>query len=300
MIHYQVFLHQNNQNIFTKMKQIFSTLSILFFCTYLFAQSSVQTNEFSVAIYPGCEKIQEREDQFTCFQKNLTSNYTRLLQNYVDAFEYLNIGDASANVKFTIQADGKLSLKQVEANNSIYKEYAVLAFNDLINELEQKNQKIISSKSYKDGKALAVSSSFPVNFKLNDNIVETENRVISILKDQSITYEVVLTPEKDIKVFEVGGVKPFYLGKYNSIQDLKNTLPYKELIQNKDELVTLAQSDFQDIKIILQSKNIFHESDFYTIFIVSQVKKKKIKQLRKYTSLKEFISSPYYAWITRK
>ena len=282
------------------MKQIISFLTTLFIYTSVIAQSTIQVNEFSVAIYPGCEKIKEREDQFTCFQKSITSNYTKHLQNYVDAFEYFNIGDAVANVKFTINEDGKLLLKQVESNNSIYKEYAVLAFYDLINELDKNNQKIKPSISTKDGKPLAVSSSFPVNFKLNDNVIETDNRVISILKDENVTYEVVLTPTKDIKVYEIGGIKPFYLGKYNSLQELKNTLPYKNLIQDKDELVTLAQSDFQDIKIILQSKNIFQESEFYTIFIVSEIKKKKIKQLRKYTSLKDFIASPYYAWITRK
>lgn len=282
------------------MKQIFSFLSTLLFFTSAIAQSTSQVNEFTVAIFPGCEKIKEREEQFACFQKNLTSNYTRHLQNYVDSFEYLNIGDASANLKFTIQPDGNLELKQVESNNPIYKEYTVLAFIDMVNELERKRLKIIPSKSINDNQPLAVSSSFPVNFRLSNKIIETENRLISILKDENTTFEVVLTPDKNIKVYEIGGVKPFYLGKYNSVQELKNTLPYKDLIQDKDELVTLAQSDFQDVKIILQSKNVFHQKDFYTIFIVSEVKKKKIKQLRKYTSLKDFIESPYYAWITRK
>ncbi|MBS7333671.1 MAG: hypothetical protein KIG88_08780 [Weeksellaceae bacterium] len=281
------------------MKQIFSILSILFFFNLVSAQTTSNSNEFTFAIFPGCEKMKEREDQFTCLQKGLTSNYTRHLQKYIDSFEYLNIGEAAANVKFTIQTDGRLELKQVEASNSIYKEYTVLAFIDMVNELNEKKLKLIPSKSTKDGSPVAVTSSFPVNFKLHDEFEETENRVISILNDGNTIYEVILTPKNDIKIYEVGGIKPFYLGKYNSIQEIKNTLPYKNLIQEKDELVTLAQSDFQDVKIILQSKNIFHQAEFNTFFIVSEVKRKRIKQLRKYTSLKDFVNSPYYKWIVR-
>lgn len=282
------------------MKYIITFFFSVFIAFTIKAQSTSKSNEFTVAVFPGCEKVKERDAQFVCFQQNLTSNYTRHLQNYVDSFEYLNIGDAVANVKFTIQQDGKLELKQVDANNSIYKEYAVLAFLDMKKEMNDKNLNIKPAISTIDGNPIAVSSSFPVNFKLNENVVETENRVISVLKDGEINYEVILTPDQDIKIYEVGGIKPFYLGKYNSVQEIKNTLPYKNLIQNKDELVTLAQSDFKDSKIVLQTKNIFHQDDFYTIFIVSEVKKKRIKQLRKYTTLKDFINSPYYAWITRK
>lgn len=279
-------------------------LSTFCFCTLANAQSSSISHstsissEFTIPVFPGCEKEVGRQAMMECFQKGLTSTYTRHLEKYLDAFEYLNIPNAESEISFTIRPNGDLSLKQINSTSGLYKDYNILAFEAMTNEMQQKNQHIISAQSL-DKINMNVNLSFPVGFKLTQPVEEIDNRVICILNDEDKTYEVIITPTKDIKIYEIGGVKPFYLGKFNSLEEIKNTLPYKNLIQDENHLVTLAQSDFKDVKLILQSKNIFHANSFYTLFIVSQVKGKRIKQLRKYDTFAAFKQSPYYDWIVR-
>ena len=280
------------------MKLFNSILSVFCFCAIVNAQSTSISNEFSVPIFPGCEKVEGRQEMMECFQKGLTSNYTRHLEKYLDAFEYLNIPSAESEISFTIRPNGDLSLKNINSTSGLYKDYNVLAFESMIDEMQKNNQHVVSAQSL-DKTSMNVSLSFPVGFKLTHPVEETENRLISVLNDEDKTYEVIISPSKDIKIYEVGGLKPFYLGKFNSLEEIKNTLPYKNLIQDEKQLVTLAQSDFKEVKLILQTKNIFQANSFYTLFIVSQVKGKKIKQLRKFNTFEAFKNSPYYDWIVR-
>lgn len=277
--------------------RVFIPLLFSFF-SFVSAQTNLISSEFSVPVFPGCEKVKGRQELMECFQKGLTSNYTKHLEKYLDAFEYLNIPNAESEISFTIRPNGDLSLKNINSTSGLYKDYNVLAFESMVNEMQKNNQRIISAQSL-DKTNMNVSLSFPVGFKLTQPVEESDNRLICVLNDVDKIYEVILTPNKDLKIYELGGVKPFYLGKFNSLQEIKNTLPYKNLIPEDNQLVTLAQSDFEGVKLLLQTKNIFYADSFYTLFIVSQVKGKRIKQLRKYISFNEFKNSPYYDWIIR-
>lgn len=256
-------------------------------------------DSISVPLFTGCEKQETREDQFICLQKNITTIYTNQLQRYIYAFEYLNIQSAEAEIQFVVHRDGSLKLKYVDTNEPTFRAYNVLAFQDML-EYMQKNKLSIGVKDINAANQAAdMVLKFPIKISLNEVVEESSNRLVNVLYDGAIKYEIVMTPTTDFKIYEIKGDQSFYLGKYNSLLEIKNTLPYKNLMQDEKELVTLAESDYGTSKILLQTKNIFYEKDFYTLFIVSEVKGKRIKQLRKYTSLSALKDSPYYDWIIR-
>ena len=256
-------------------------------------------DSISVPLFTGCEKQETREDQFICLQKNITTIYTNQLQRYIYAFEYLNIQSAEAEIQFVVHRDGSLKLKYVDTNEPTFRAYNVLAFQDML-EYMQKNKLSIGVKDINAANQAAdLVLKFPIKISLNEVVEESSNRLVNVLYDGAIKYEIVMTPTTDFKIYEIKGDQSFYLGKYNSLLEIKNTLPYKNLMQDEKELVTLAESDYGTSKILLQTKNIFYEKDFYTLFIVSEVKGKRIKQLRKYTSLSALKDSPYYDWIIR-
>ena len=256
-------------------------------------------DSISVPLFTGCEKQETREDQFICLQKNITTIYTNQLQRYIYAFEYLNIQSAEAEIQFVVHRDGSLKLKYVDTNEPTFRAYNVLAFQDML-EYMQKNKLSIGVKDINAANQAAdLVLKFPIKISLNEVVEESSNRLVNVLYDGAIKYEIVMTPTADFKIYEIKGDQSFYLGKYNSLLEIKNTLPYKNLMQDEKELVTLAESDYRTSKILLQTKNIFYEKDFYTLFIVSEVKGKRIKQLRKYTSLSALKDSPYYDWIIR-
>lgn len=252
---------------------------------------------YEMAVYPGCEKLKVREERFQCFQSNLSNAFTSKLQQYVDAFEYLNLPDATSKIEFIINREGDLVLKYVDTKQPQFREYAVLAFADLV---KSQTRKITPAYSLVNGEKLSVALALPIGFTLNHPLIIKDNRVIATLIDDTSYFEIIETPNQDYKVYDVSGDRPFYLGKYNTLKEIENTQPYNDLIKNSSELITLAQSTFGKQKFILQTKNIFKEKSFYTIFIVSEIKNKKIKQLRKFTTLKEFKESPYYQWIVRE
>lgn len=256
-------------------------------------------DSISVPLFTGCEKQETREDQFICLQKNITTIYKNQLQRYIYAFEYLNIQSAEAEIQFVVHRDGSLKLKYVDTNEPTFRAYNVLAFQDML-EYMQKNKLSIGVKDINAANQAAdMVLKFPIKISLNEVVEESSNRLLNVLYDGAIKYEIVMTPTTDFKIYEIKGDQSFYLGKYNSLLEIKNTLPYKNLMQDEKELVTLAESDYGTSKILLQTKNIFYEKDFYTLFIVSEVKGKRIKQLRKYTSLSALKDSPYYDWIIR-
>lgn len=277
-----------------------SILSILLLSTSILGfsqEKEPKTIAYEMAVYPGCEKAKIGSERFQCFQTSISNAFTSKLQQYVDAFEYLNLPNATSKIEFVATRDGDLVLKYIDTNQPQFREYAVLAFADLVRSL---NRKIVPAYSLENGEKLSVSLALPVGFTLNYPLTINENRVIATLVDDSSYYEIIETPNQDYKVYDVSGDRPFYLGKYNTLKEIERTQPYNELIKNSSELITLAQSTFGKQKFILQTKNIFKEKTFYTLFIVSEVKNKKIKQLRKYTTLKEFKESPYYQWVIRE
>jgi hypothetical protein len=280
------------------MFKTFSYIFIILFSSFTYAQKN--EDDFQMPIYPGCEKAKNNEERLTCLQKNITSLYTEHLQNYVNSFEYLNIAKANAKILLELDAEGNLLLKDVQTDLPIFRGYNVLAFKNFKEELIKDKVKIVPAKRVANGENVRLRISFPVEFKLNKLVTETDTRLISVLHDENTTYKIYLAPNLDLKVYEENDSKLTYLGKYNSLQELKNTMPYQVIIQDSSELVTLVQSDFGKVKMLLQTLNIFDEDNFYTLFIISEVKGKKIKQLRKFTSFADFQNSPYYDWLKLK
>lgn len=277
-------------------KKLFTIVVALLVGCNLFAQVEEDfSTKYKMPIFPGCEKLISEEDQFKCFQQNITTSYSSYLEKYLESFEYLNIPFGESQLSFLVNQNGELILKNIDTTQPLFRDYNILAFQDFA-----KDYKITPAKSILTDKNVTIALNFPVGFKLSRQVLETNSRIISVIENNNSTYEIVITPDHELKIYELSDFKPIYLGKYNSLQEIKNTLPYKESIQDMQELVTLAQSNFGKEKFILQSKNIFQNDNFATIFIVSQVKGKRIKQLRKYTTLEDFIQSPYYDWIIRK
>lgn len=281
------------------MYKIFAFLFGLIVLNKVSAQDK-NLDSIAVPIFSGCEKQSSREDQFFCLQKNITNLYSSQLQNYIYAFEYLNVASAEAEVQFVVRKDGDLNLKYIDTPHPLFRSYNVLSFQDMKAYMEKNKLGISLQNTSAERPATDLILKFPIYIKLNETVDETENRLIHVFYDGEVKYEVVMTPEKDFKMYEIKGDRSFYLGKYNSLLEIKNTLPYKNLIRDPKELVSLVQSDYGSSKIVLQTRNIFYERDFYTLFIVSEIKGKRIKQLRKYTTLKSFKDSPYYDWLIRK
>lgn len=280
------------------MHKIISLVFILIALGSVNAQKK-NLDSISVPVFTGCEKEESREEQFVCLQKNITSIYSNQLQHYIYAFEYLNIESAEAEIQFVVHKDGSLKLKYVDTNEPIFRAYNVLAFQDMLEYMHKHKLTITVKDVNPTNQAADLVLKFPIKITLNETVEETSNRLVNVLYDGDVKYEIVMTPSNDFKIFEVKGEHSFYLGKYSSLLEIKNTLPYKNLIQDRKELVSLVQSDYGSSKILLQTKNIFYEKDFYTLFIVSEIKGKRIKQLRKYTSLSALKESPYYDWLLR-
>lgn len=252
---------------------------------------------FKMPIYPSCDKLKIEDERLDCFQSNVTSLYTKQLEKYINLFEYLNIAEGEANVILELNNRGEFDLRRIESNSSLFKGYCELAFEEFKNELKNKRIDIIPAKSIDGKENLSIVVSFPIGFKLKKQVEETKNRLIAVLSDKTTEYNIYITPDKEIKIYEFNEFKPIYLGKYNSLQELENTQPYKDLIEKNNDLITLAEADFGKVKLLLKVLNVFKEDEFYTLFIVSELKGRKEKQLRKFTSFDEFKNSAYYEWL---
>ncbi len=272
-----------------------SLLLLTLFSSLSFAQNN--WSNFQMPIYPGCEKAINNEERLACLQKNITTIFTEKLQGYVNSFEYLNLAKANAKIVLELNADGDLLLKDVQTDLPLFRGYNVLAFKNFKEQLIKDKITIIPAQNSETGEKVRLKISFPIEFTLNHIVTETDPRLIAVLHDEAATYKIYLEPNLDLKVYEDKEAKLTYLGKFTSLQELKNTMPYQTIIQDSSKLMTLAQADFGKVKLLLQALNIFDEDKFYTLFIISEVKGKKIKQLRKYTSLSEFQKSPYYDWL---
>lgn len=282
------------------MKNLFFGFILFGFISNANAQEVKVVDEIESMVYPGCEKEKTNALKKSCFEQQIKSSILGNVQNYMEHLEYLNVDSSEAILKMFLSKEGKLVLQHIAASEPLYKDYIFLSFEDLNHKLNSNKKKIIPAKNAVTGNPVVLNMSIPINYQLFEYVEETDNRLITILQDEDATYEIVLTPDKKLKIYEIQENRaPLYLGSYQSLLDIKNTLPYKNLIQDKDELITLAQSDFNDMKLVLQVKNIFHHHQFYTLFIVSEVKGKKIKQLRKFNKLKDFKESPYYDWLIR-
>ena len=258
------------------------------------------SDSFQMPIYPTCDKIKDNQERLNCFQSNIVSIYTKQLEKYLNSFEYLNLSEAEAKIVLELSNEGEFSLKEINSTVPLFKGYNQLAFEGFKKYLKENDIKITPAKTIDGKENIGMLISFPIGFKLNKIVDEGENiRLISVLNEGNYTYEIYITPEKDLKVYQADDIKPIYLGTYQTIQELKETLPYSELITNAGELITLVQVDFGKVKMLLQALNIFNEDEFYTVFVISEVKGKKIKQLRKFTSFEEFKKSAYYDWLIK-
>lgn len=272
----------------------------LFFSSVCISAQETHSDSFQMPIYPSCNKIKDSKERLICFQKNITSIYTRYLEKYIYSFEYLNLPDSEAKIVLELSKEGRFNLKSIESNSAIFKTYAILAFEGFQEELRAKKIELVPAKTLDGKESIAMLISFPIGFDLTHKVEESFPRLISVLQDDENSYEVYLTPAKDFIVYQSGTINPIYLGKYSTLQEIKHTLPYEEILAEIPDLVTLRQADFGKVNVLLQALNIFDEANFYTLFIVSEVKGKKIKQLRKYNSFHEFKESPYYDWLIKK
>lgn len=278
------------------------SLAYIFFILISCLVSAQNTSDsFQMPIYPTCDKITDNQERLNCFQSNIISIYTKQLQKYLNSFEYLNISEAEAKIVLELDNEGKFFLKEVNSSIPLFKGYNELAFKGFKQYLDDNSIHITPAKTLDGKENIGMLISFPIGFKLNDFVEEGNNtRLVSVLHEEDNIYKIYLTPTKELKVYQNGEIKPLYLGAYETIQELKNTLPYHVLISDAGELITLVQADFGKVKMLLQTLNIFNEDEFYTVFIISEVKGRKIKQLRKFMSFEEFRKSPYYNWLIKE
>jgi len=248
-------------------------------------------------VYPGCEKL--IKENANCFQQKIANDLTEEIEKYSYAFEYLNIPKAEATVDFLINKEGHLILKNITSSQPQFKEYVHLAFDDLVMDLQNNKRQIIPAKTKIDQKPLSVSLKLPVNFTLNNHLTINNNRLIAVLNDGFVKYEIVMTPNLDFKIYEVNESRTIYLGKYTSLQEIQQTLPYSDLIKNASNTMILGVFDYGNEKFSLQINNFFRYKDFVTEFVIFSIKNKKTKKLARFQSMKDFHDSPYYQWLKR-
>ena len=220
------------------------------------------------------------------------------LDKYMPYFEYFNISNARATVFFKLDQYGQIELKNVESNSSFFKVYNVLSFAEFMVKMNEQKQ-IVSAKSIDRTQDLAMNLSFPIDFKISEEIVEEKSRVIAILHDHELKYELRLSPSREIKIYEVNGERSIYLGKYNTLEEIVNTLPYKNLVPISSEWTDLGNYSDETGEYSVKVKNIFNRESFSNQFVVYKLKGKKYKVLAKFSSLKTFIESDYFSLIER-
>lgn len=280
------------------MKYLFSFIYLISSIAVFGQLENSKATDYQAPIFPGCENALTKTEKLKCFQEQIANIYSSYLDRYIPILEYLNINEAKAIVSFKLDENGQIELKNVESNSSFFKVYNVLSFADFMVDQNAKN-KIIPVKSLDGSQQHAINLSFPVSVQLYHTNIETKDRVLAILRDNEVRYELRLTPQKEIKIYEVADDRTIYLGKYNTLEEIMNTLPYKKLINTASEWVDLGSFSDEKGEYLIVVKNIFNREKFESKFLIYKLKDGKKKVKIKYNSLKSFMESKYFEKIQR-
>lgn len=286
-------------------KYLLSVYSIA--CISVSAQETIDRQMYTMVEHPVCNQVKGNDALLNCFQELLLKRFTKQVENYMDRFEYFQLEDASAKVEFVIDKNGLLKPNKITSSNSIYKEYVEKAFHQVIHEINtDKNQRLIPAKKGVDHTPIAIGLSFPVSFKINPNLYtsEKEDRVIVQLKDANFFFEIIFTPEKEFKVYEIHDEKnPIYLGKYNSIDELASVEPFHTMLEQlTEDTMLLGEGEIKGKVYQVYSTNWRMDSDqpfFIQVVQKKQGKNKRYKQVALFSSFVAFNSSKYFGLVKR-
>ncbi len=250
-----------------------------------------------MAVFPGCEKIDVNDKAALqrCLSKEINQLLGDKLYSFTDKMESMGITTAVAKLQFVIDKDGKIvQVKQMSGGNQELGEASEKALNEIAMEIEK-----IQPAALNDGKPINLFFQLPVKYviqqetKLKDfNFTEI---VVATLKSKDEKFEIRENKkESSFKVYEVQNNEQLFLGKFNSLDEVLSSDPYKTLFISNIDKILLAEKEIDQVLY-----RIYYSIGQFENVEVYQVVEKQEKLMQSLPQLELQYSSLYLQIILR-
>jgi hypothetical protein len=285
------------------MKKSISILFIFLFFSSVFSQKQnlyIQKDVKEMPIFPGCENInpKKKKNMQACITQKLTDLLSQKLIGFESVMVEHQLAKATAEIQFIFSKEGIiLGINATENSHPLLANALIKSLNSISDNLP-----MIRPARLKSGETVNMYYSFPVHYTVNLEKYEprpyypSQDIVLFTLKEKDWDYEVRLSKNNTIKVFEYKNNQESFLGRFLSIQEFESSEPYKQLIaqerSSNKTLVTKGILDGESYEIYIYNLFSKKENPYIEVVKLEENVKKTMVVYKKELDFSQSIYAP--------
>ncbi len=264
------------------MKKLLLLLSFIS-ANFLLAQAT-----FTMPIYPGCEKLETKQELVKCLNENLksiTNSYYHTNQNLLAYLQYPFI---NGKVDFMINTNGEFEYKN---NPERSKEFNLMAndFFAFYNSYLKTNNLVITPAKSNDGRPAKLAFNMPINFDRPINqTLKGDQQIIRFTLNLDQQYVVKQDADYNFIAYNQQGEMVF---KTNTMLDFFRHPIFKRLNESDQNLIT--EQVINGKKIKLEVFNLFRNqlNEFKILYFEDD------KLMKEFDDMDVFLNSEYAKYV---
>lgn len=211
-----------------------------------------------MAVFPGCEKLNENDKVALqkCLQQNLSRLLTGKLQKHADKMFRQGLTSAQSKLQFVISKNGEMiEIVALKGGNKEFGTASEKAMMDVATKINK-----IKPATLNDGTPVNLVFQLPIKYLIRESKIDQfiwNEIVIATFKDDAQKFEIRQDKQHNIKAYEITNGHDLFLGKFNSLNEVVSSEPYKTLYQQSGGKLLAAEKKIKNniYKIYYSSTN---------------------------------------------